>query len=465
MLPAAKEIRDDKSGPVPPENAQPLSPGKVVHSIQGLRQRLQDIDLDQITNAAEQISTLQERLSKLQKTLGIVVEISSCQSRVRQAENQIADDLNRAKLEARPKRLQHIGQLDKLIAIHELRRTLSEAPNRPAASGAEAIARPDSTGRGSGGFSELELNQPAQIAEQSQQHAETLAVDNEIAAGDQEQHDDADISSEDDGANRETPSLETVKEQPDVDLLETAMVPNYEFELNDDVALEAEQTDSVNKETYELFTADVGAESIQDTTPAAAADTTDFDQKLLDDLIKNYGEFVASPQLPTTVEPLDQSQKPQSQSGSQVTNRPHPLIDRNLLTQKTHVELDRKLKKLIKDYGQVDLYPQQSSFKTKIRAVGAFIVLGAVLGGIYYFSTPKPTVAINPSTSNPRPADRPEEATTDSSPPAEKKNSLAVKDSDPGASELPQAIEANGSLTVKGNPTSQKKTKKGGSKQ
>jgi hypothetical protein len=127
--------------------------------------------------------------------------------------------------------------------------------------------------------------------------------------------------------------------------------------------------------------------------------------------------------------------------------------------------LYRKLKKLIKDYGQVDLYPQQSSVKTKIRAVGAFIVLGAVLGGIYYFSTPKPTVAINPSPSNRRPADGPEEAMTDSSAPAEKKNSLAVKDSDPGASELPQAIDASGSLAVKDNPTAQKKTKKGGSKQ
>jgi hypothetical protein len=49
MLPAPKEIKPDKSVPVPPESPLPLSPGKVVDSIHGLRQRLLDIDFEQIT--------------------------------------------------------------------------------------------------------------------------------------------------------------------------------------------------------------------------------------------------------------------------------------------------------------------------------------------------------------------------------------------------------------------------------
>jgi hypothetical protein len=58
-------------------------------------------------------------------------------------------------------------------------------------------------------------------------------------------------------------------------------------------------------------------------------------------------------------------------------------------------EIDRQLKSIIKDYGEVDLYSPRSTINFKLAAVGAFVVLGLVLGGLYFFkasSTPTPAV-------------------------------------------------------------------------
>jgi hypothetical protein len=54
----------------------------------------------------------------------------------------------------------------------------------------------------------------------------------------------------------------------------------------------------------------------------------------------------------------------------------------------TQHELDRELKKIIKDYGEVDLYSAGNRV-TKRRAIVAFVVLGGVLSSIYMFSGPK----------------------------------------------------------------------------
>jgi hypothetical protein len=53
-----------------------------------------------------------------------------------------------------------------------------------------------------------------------------------------------------------------------------------------------------------------------------------------------------------------------------------------------HGELDRQLKSIIKDYGEYDLYPPQSSINFKMAALGAFAVLALVLGGFYFFRVP-----------------------------------------------------------------------------
>ena len=66
-------------------------------------------------------------------------------------------------------------------------------------------------------------------------------------------------------------------------------------------------------------------------------------------------------------------------------------------------ELDRQLKKLIKDYGEYDLYPQQSPVNLKNGVIAAVLLLALVFSGFYFFSAPKASprnAAANQSTSD-----------------------------------------------------------------
>ena len=98
MLPAQKEIREE-SGLVSLEDHIVPSSGKLIDSAHVLRERLDAIDLNEMTDAVEQISTFQERLLGLQRTMAIVAEVSSCQARVLQARHGIEQELNRLKVE------------------------------------------------------------------------------------------------------------------------------------------------------------------------------------------------------------------------------------------------------------------------------------------------------------------------------------------------------------------------------
>ena len=55
---------------------------------------------------------------------------------------------------------------------------------------------------------------------------------------------------------------------------------------------------------------------------------------------------------------------------------------------KKHGELDRQLKSIIKDYGEYDLYSDQTSTNLKRAALAAFAALVFVLGVFYFFKTP-----------------------------------------------------------------------------
>jgi hypothetical protein len=200
--------------------------------------------------------------------------------------------------------------------------------------------------------------------------------------------------------------------------------------------------------------------------PGAAPDTLDFDKKLLDDLIKNYGEFAVSPDLPSTVELSNRSEKPERPPTSRATSEPEVTINRSVPANQNHGEFDRKLKKLIKDYGQVDLYSQNSSAKTKFRALGAFAVLGALLSGIYYFSAPKSAVVPNSAASQSQASTGSEEPVTDSSASIDNKTVAPSKDSVPIVGQVPpQTVEASESLAITDKQGIEKKIKKGGSKQ
>jgi hypothetical protein len=130
-------------------------------------------------------------------------------------------------------------------------------------------------------------------------------------------------------------------------------------------------------------------------TPSRALVPTggDFDQRLLDDLIKNYGEFFSSSDSPSKAVPradIDTVEagskpiileKPAVESLKNKTARTSPL--------KKEGDIDRELKKIIKDYGEYDIYSHNNRINLKFAGVGAFLLLVAVLSGFYLLSSSK----------------------------------------------------------------------------
>jgi hypothetical protein len=127
----------------------------------------------------------------------------------------------------------------------------------------------------------------------------------------------------------------------------------------------------------------------------------DFDQRLLDDLIKNYGEFfsssesspkVASQANLETVESGSKPiflEKPAAEIAKTNTARTSPL--------KKEGDIDRELKKIIKDYGEYDIYSRHSRVNLKFAAMGAFLLLVAVFSGFYLLSSSNSPERSSPS--------------------------------------------------------------------
>ena len=457
MLPVEKEIQDDQSRPVPANHSAILSAGKVVDSVHDLRQRLQglqDIDLDQITKAVERLSELRTHLLTLQRAMWVVSELSACQAKVLQAQNEVTHELNQLKvkiLEALS-RLSSKEKPDRLVAIRNRQNGPAGTGDQPTVGNSQSPTILDLQSPELESTAQLEADQTVQPSHEIQQRAETFPPADDVIPPYHDHDVVADIPASDSNPLPDEPTFGSGNEPPDFGFLKNASGSSLDFDFTDEV-LESNKGDTLD-EPHELLSRHVSTASSQN-VPSAAADTFDFDKKLLDDLIKNYGEFAVSPDLPSTGELSNRSEKPERPSTSPVTNEPEVTINRSVPANQNHGEFDRKLKKLIKDYGQVDLYSQNSSAKTKFRALGAFVVLGAVLSGIYYFSAPKSSAVPNSAATQSQASTGSEEPVTDSSAPS--KDSVGQVP--------PQTVEVSESLAITDQQGIKKKIKKGGSKQ
>jgi hypothetical protein len=132
-----------------------------------------------------------------------------------------------------------------------------------------------------------------------------------------------------------------------------------------------------------------------------ASEEADFDQRLLDDLIKDYGEFTivpsSTPKREAKKEPKLEPTTATRVQGPATVNLP---TQPNLPSQRKDGELDRKLKKLIKDYGEYDLYSRQTPLKLKTGVVAAFLVLTLIFSGFYFFSSSKSAVPTSASSTS-----------------------------------------------------------------
>jgi hypothetical protein len=465
MLPVQKEIQDDQSRPVPANHSAILSAGKVVDSVHDLRQRLQglqDIDLDQITKAVERLSELRTHLLTLQRAMWVVSELSACQAKVLQAQNEVTHELNRLKVKILEtlSRLSSKEKTDRLVAIRNRQKGPAGTGDKPSVGNSQSPTILDLQIPELESTAQLEADQTVQPTHEIQQRAETFPPAGDVIPPYHDHDVVADIPASDSNPLPDEPTFGSGNEPPDFGFLKNASGSSLDFDFTDEV-LESNKSDTLD-ESHELLSRHVSTASSQN-VPSAAADTFDFDKKLLDDLIKNYGEFAVSPDLPSTGELSNRSEKPERPSTSRVTDEPEVTINRSVPANQNHGEFDRKLKKLIKDYGQVDLYSQNSSAKTKFRALGAFVVLGAVLSGIYYFSAPKSSVVPNSAATQSQASTGSEEPVIDSSASIDKKTVAPSKDS--VGQVPPQTVEVSEPLAITDQQGIKKKIKKGGSKQ
>jgi hypothetical protein len=161
-----------------------------------------------------------------------------------------------------------------------------------------------------------------------------------------------------------------------------------------------------------------------------------FNQRLLDDLIDTYGDFASSPNLTASLKaakpvlpkapeyepPAARSVKledvtlptvlpeavrvkvgtaepvPTKITQDEIIFRPaveHPLpTDEKVTTSTKQDEIDRQLKNIIKDYGEYDLYQRHSSPNLKVVGILTFAFLLLVLGGLYFFRSPAPVASV-----------------------------------------------------------------------
>jgi hypothetical protein len=132
------------------------------------------------------------------------------------------------------------------------------------------------------------------------------------------------------------------------------------------------------------------AKAVFDGSKARNPDDSGFDQHLLDELIKNYGDFSAACNLPATLEASKPAEPPYDNPAVAMS----PLFDEPIAPERENSnakkagDLDRQLKKIIKDYGENDLYPRQTLVNLKTGGIAAFVVLGLVLGALYLFKSP-----------------------------------------------------------------------------
>ena len=365
-------------GSIPPDGI-----GNVVSSIEGLQHRLSNFTYQEIANAEGKIQALLSSISEIADRLELVARIHR---QLTEARNSLGEmetkGFDLTSFEAIQPMLEEIAQC---TAIIRSRSHDSESLNRPSSK----IANGEVIESEKSELISLELENNSGVAIRAGSdnvspknvskitRALTLLrspilLSENIESGDS------------DGQPQTISSKPEVSEQSDA---QTNATPQFENLSKADTSVSSHEyaPDSQNS-THE----------VQFDNHAA----TDFDQQLLDDLIKNYGEFATFSEPHASLKPLQNGTVDFEFTGDKAP----PLIPPTSSTPSTDFgnsaavpvrkegELDVRLKKLIKDYGEYDLYSRESPLNLKNGVIGALILLAAILAGFYFLSSPKPTL-------------------------------------------------------------------------
>jgi hypothetical protein len=442
MLPAKKQ----EARPETPQNSPVSSTmgfGKVLTSIQGLQQRLEDFSVEDVVRTEGNAKSLVLELSQLQiklETLAAVKQfVASANLLISEIPEENFEQIAPDGLENHPQ-LHAIIQASKLIRLHRLMQA--------AKAGAESISLDLDTGTLSSAISPPERSLPefdATMTPSSEPAVEKLSVALFETLAEPIGAAVTSVSEPRESVQSEEWTFSTEDKLDGFQEVVTARLGEFELGGSPVGEVLVTQDPSVIGASIET-----GSPQSKEATPSSKSAGA-FDERFLSDLIETYGEFRISsvgappvelpskpePSLPSVIEsetqlaPVDSSNPPSTQiavinseqrTPSLPAVEPHilpalvstpsreetkafelPAIatpekqkpragadakEKKLSALSKHGELDRQLKSIIKDYGEYDLYPPQSSINFKMAALGAFAVLALVLGGFYFFRVP-----------------------------------------------------------------------------
>jgi hypothetical protein len=474
MLTAQKENSPLETETLPQRPQTTRSLDRMVTSIEGLRERVQGFTVEQVSEVDQRLRTMSLQLGELQQRLRALAEmkqqIAGLQKAVRQAE---ADTLeqNRLATLVEPITVHPIAQFGTLLKFRRVIKLLKEAK-----SGSGVSASADVEARAP------VLPKPVEITTEPPKNEQKLATDFPAI-----QHELPERSTNENSVVVTSVALEQTERVFDPGPMEMDFEPNEPFSndpadaifLDDSTAsiqpreMIAEFADTRDEPSpsheaifeefkgtgdMEVHLAIPETETMETTGQThTASEEADFDQRLLDDLIKDYGEFTIVPSsTPKREAKKEHKLEPTTATRVQGPATVNLPTQPNLPSQRKDGELDRKLKKLIKDYGEYDLYSRQTPLKLKTGVVAAFLVLTLIFSGFYFFSSSKSAVPTSASSTS---QSQSSADTTKETPPNGESNSGETL-SAPSVSNvgIPKPVEAGPSQNVS-NKTTPRRTK------
>jgi hypothetical protein len=431
----------------------PAGFGKMLNSLQGLQQRLEDFSIADVTNAEANARALILRLKQFQDTVGAIALLKNAAASINQSitgtQQLDTDVVGMDNLENHPQ-LHAIVKATKLIKLQKVMAALKagaqvgelhEEPNPDLASSTltsmeqsskfpsetSEIARPEPVDYELPGRQEpaIEAAPNLQEPEPVQLNAATIdslsdletAADSKITAITASDTGTLDIDALADFPTAEA-EFETAIAAAAIDsVIDEGALPDFPAsaeKLTDsqtparpsrvEVATSLPQPVKRKQDSQSARVKKSKARNNEpgevDPSKALVPANESFDLRLLDDLVSNYGEFASNPNLPATVKKKElQSFEPAANETHQAALGLSP-VEVAAPVAKKHGDLDRQLKKIIKDYGEYDIYSDKQTTNIKKAGILAFVFLGLIFGGIYFFKTPPSTAKAAPAASN-----------------------------------------------------------------
>jgi hypothetical protein len=458
MLTARKENNPSKSTPFPQRPPKAGSFDKVVGSIDGLRDRVQGFTLEQISEADQKLATMSLGLSALQQRLRMLSEMKDRINRLRDTMQQVETESleeNRLAIDTEPIPVHAVAQIENLLKLRQVIKLIKAAQNVSL-----TLSPKDQEIQAPVIFEPFEIVSKPPM---SLMNREYLATESPLTETPKQE--------EALGALTEAPDKSEGVYDPDwlekrideVKVISNQAADSTEpHEAVGSILIEDLHLESIDATEYPELNRTFPAEEIstpsdRTQTDAPPEEEADFDRHLLDDLIKNYGEFSIMPSSPAEakIHQEPKNDNPTSTARTDSSTAVAPASQPTFSLQRKDGELDLKLKKLIKDYGEYDLYSRQTPLKLKTGVIAAFLVLSLVFLGFYFFSSPKSPMTPSVSSASQSQGDSaaPSKETTTV---VETSNGEPVSASSVPKGELPIAVDAATSQ----NPPNKGATKK-----